>query len=382
MAEVRIRQSRATAKVALGNLGPTVTGTGAFQHNRSSELTSDRVYQLGFDALWERDFFGGQKRNVEAAQADVLTTVESRNDVLVSLTAEVARDYIQLRTYQRQLELSSQNSVAQQHTLDLIRKRFASGFASALEVALAEAEAAAVESQIPLLAASVRQSIHSLSILLGEEPAALASELSVVATIPSVDSASPIGVPSDLLRRRPDIRAAEARIHGATARIGVATSDLFPKFTLTGSLGYRATNAGSLLDWSNRYWSWGPSVSWNIFNMGRLQANVEVQKILQEQEIISYYQTVQKGLQEVEDALVSLNKGRERSKSLMSAATANRRSVALATRLYAEGLSDFTSVLEAQQALYTTEDSLVQTTGALSTSLVALYKALGGGWES
>ena len=188
-------------------------------------------------------------------------------------------------------------------------------------------------------------------------------------------------VPSELLRRRPDIRQAEAQIHSATARIGVAVADLYPKFTISGAAGYRATDFSNLMDWSSRFWSFGPSVSWPLFQSGSLRANVEAQKALQEQEVIIYRQTVLGALQEVENALVAAAKEQAHRAALVMAVAANRKAVGLAETLYTQGLTDFINVLQAERALYETENALVQSSAALSTNLVALYKALGGGWD-
>jgi outer membrane protein, multidrug efflux system len=387
LAEARIRQARAAAVAAGADLGPTLDTSGSYRRSRSttitggqtSSLTSDQ-YQAGFDAGWEIDIFGGRRRNREAARADLQAAEESHRDVLVSLMAEVARDYIQLRGYQQQLAVTRKNLAAQEHSARLTRERFEGGFVSGLDVANAEAQVAGTAARIPLLESSVRQTIYSLSILLGKPPAALEAELTPVEAIPHAPPEVPLGLPSDLLRRRPDIRQAEARIHAATARIGVATAELFPKFTITGSLGYQSDDPGTLFDGS--FWSLGPSALWHLFASGSLRAGVEVQKALQEQEVILYQQTVLGALQEVENALVASTKEQAHRQALVTAVAANRRAVGLAEKLYTEGLTDFINVLQAQQALFSTEDALVQSTAAVSTNLVALYKALGGGWAA
>ena len=210
---------------------------------------------------------------------------------------------------------------------------------------------------------------------------ALDAELTPTGDIPGAPPAVPLGVPSDLLRRRPDIRLAEARIHAATARIGVAAAELFPKFTITGAIGYQASDFGDWFDGSSQFWSFGPSAVWRLFESGRIRAGVEVQKALQEQEVIAYRQTVLGALQEVENALVASVKEQSHRESLSQAVAANRKAVTLAEKLYTEGLTDFINVLQAQQALFSTENALVQSTASVSTNLVALYKALGGGWS-
>jgi multidrug efflux system outer membrane protein len=387
LAEARIREARAAKGVAAGGLGPTLDASGSYQRSRSSaenrtNATTGDQYQAGFDAGWEIDIFGGQRRSVEAADADLQAAVETQRDVLVSLTAEVARNYINLRAFQQQIAITRKNLAAQKHSALLTRQRFEGGFVSGLDVANAEAQSATTGAQIPLLESSVQQAIYSLSVLLGEPPAALAAELSPVGTIPGALPEVPAGVPSDLLRRRPDIRRAESQIHAATARIGVAAAELFPKFTIAGSAGFQSTDFSSWFNWANRFWSFGPSVRWRLFETGRIRAGVELQKALQDQEVITYQQTVLSALQEVENALIVSDKEQAHREALVTAVTANRKAVALAETLYTEGQTDFLNVLQAQGALYTTEDALVQSTRTVSTNLVALYKALGGGWQN
>jgi multidrug efflux system outer membrane protein len=390
LAEARIRQARAARAVVAGGLGPTLDASGSYRRSgsgtstaggKAGSVTGDQ-YQAGFDAGWEIDIFGGTRRSLEAADADLQAAVASHRDTLVSLMAEVARNYIQLRAYQQQIAITRQNLAAQQHSGRLTRERFEGGFVSGLDVANAEALTATTASQIPLLESSARQTIYSLSILMGETPAALDADLSPAGAIPGGPPQVPTGVPSDLLRRRPDIRLAEAQIHAATARIGVAAADLFPKFTIAGSIGYQSSDLGALFDASNHFWSFGPSALWRLFESGRIRAGIQVQKALQEQELIAYRQTVLKGLQEVENALVASAKEQTHRQALVSAVAANRKAVSLAEQLYTEGLTDFINVLQAQQSLYSTEKALVQSTATVSTNLVALYKALGGGWDA
>jgi multidrug efflux system outer membrane protein len=391
LAEARIRQARAVRKIAVSGLGPTVDASGFFQRSDSggssgsghSNRTGDTVvnqYQAGFDAGWELDIFGGVRRGIEAADADLQASVETRRDVLVTLTAEVASTYIDLRAFQQRIRIARENLEVQQHTAELTRRRFQAGFVSALDVANADAQVATTSGQIPLLEASAQQSSYSLSVLLGLDPAALNQELSQALMIPPAPPATPLGVPSDLLRRRPDIRRAEADIHAATARIGVATADLFPTFTISGTVGVRASDFGSWLDWASRFWSFGPSASWNVFASGATRSNIEQQQALQEQSLITYRQTVLTALQEVENALIASAKEAQHREALVDAVSANRKAVVLATTLYTEGQVDFLNVLNSQQSLYSSEDALVQSTGNVSTNLVALYKALGGGW--
>ncbi|MDD3581086.1 MAG: efflux transporter outer membrane subunit, partial [Desulfobacca sp.] len=260
--------------------------------------------------------------------------------------------------------------------------RFAAGFVSRLDVANADAQVATTEAEIPLLESAARAAIYQLGVLLGREPAALEKTLARALPIPPTPPEIPVGLPSDLVRRRPDIRRAEAQIHAATARIGVATADLFPRFNLMGSFGFSANEVSRLGRIDSKFWSWGPSLSWPLFAGGRIRANIEVQNALQEQALITYQKTVLTALQDVETALVAYAKEQEHQKSLAQAVASNRQAVDLAMQLYVAGKTDFLNVLNAQRALYVTEDALTQSTRSLGTNLIALYKALGGGWET
>ncbi len=250
-----------------------------------------------------------------------------------------------------------------------------------MDVENADAQVATTASQIPQLEAATRQKIYNLSILLGLEPSALLEELSPKNSIPLAPPEVPLGIPSELLRRRPDIRRAEAAIHSATARIGVAASDLYPKFNLTGSLNFQNNQLNDLINSKSRFWTIGPSVDWQIFSADRVRSNIELQKALQQESILTYQKTVITALKDVENALVSYSKEYERHKSLTDAVVHNRKAVDTAMQLYERGLTDFLNVLNAQRSLFTAEDALVQSTRSLSTDLVALYKALGGGWQ-
>ncbi|MCC7350302.1 MAG: efflux transporter outer membrane subunit [Phycisphaerales bacterium] len=385
-ATARIRESRASREVTQADIFPNVDVGGSYNRSRNrfapggGDDAHDQ-YKAGFDASWEVDVFGGVRRGVEAANADIAAAVEDRRDVLVSLLAEVARNYIELRGSQRRITIAQENLAAQQKTLDLTKNLLAAGVATDLDVARAEAQVSTTESQIPLLQSSARQSIHALGVLLGTDPMALTPELSQPLPIPNAPPEVPVGIPSQILLRRPDLRRAEAQLHAATARIGVATADLFPRFSLTGSLGLQSSKLSSLGDWDSRYWSIGPSVAWPIFDAGRIAANINVQNARQEQALLLYQQTVLDALRDVEDSLVAYAKEETRRRTLTKAADANRRAVDLANQLYDAGRTDFLSVLQAQRDLFASQDAMVQSDIAVATNLVALYKALGGGWE-
>jgi NodT family efflux transporter outer membrane factor (OMF) lipoprotein len=388
-AEARLREARALRGVVAAGLFPTVDVGGSYSRT-SAEIPKGsfrdfargrNLFRAGFDAAWELDIFGGVRRDIEASEADIQAAVEDRRDVLVTLVSEVAQDYTDLRGFQQQLVIARQNLDAQQHSVRVTEERLRAGLIGRLDVANAQAQAATTESQIPQIESSIQQAIYALGVLLGKPPAALADELSPPAAIPAAAPRVPVGLPSDLLRRRPDIRRAEAQLHAATARIGVATADLFPRFSLTGSLGLESDQLASLVNWGSRSYSFGPSVSWPIFDAGRIMANVRVQNAREEQALITYQKTVLTAMQDTETALIALAKESRHRAALEKALAANREAVDLSTTLYTHGQTDFLNVLQAQRSLYSTQDALVQSDRARASDLIALYKALGGGWD-
>ena len=385
IAESLVRQARAQRGIAVAGFWPSLDANGTYTRqgggSNPNALSGD-FYQAGLDATWELDVFGGTRRSVEAANADVMASVEGRRGVLVTLISEVALNYISLRGYQQQIVIAKDNLVAQEHSAEYARKRFVGGFNSKLDVVNAEAQMATTRAQIPVLESTARQTIYALSLLLAREPSALVAELANDAPIPLTPPDVPVGLPSDLLRRRPDIRQAEAQLHGATARIGVAVADLFPQFSLTGTLGVSGMPPSSLVNWNNRFYSIGPSVNWNVFDFGRIRSNIKVQNELEEQALIGYQKTVLTALNDVESALVAYVKEQQHRQALDEAVTDNKLAVQLATQLYTEGQTDFLNVLIAQRSLYAAQDALVQSERTVSTDLVAIYKALGGGWEN
>jgi multidrug efflux system outer membrane protein len=341
-----------------------------------------QLYQAGFDASWEIDVFGGLRRSVEAATADAQAQEESRRDTMVTLLGDVARNYVQVRGLQRQIHIAFDNIKSQRDTLDLTKSRFKAGLATDLDVARAEAQVNTTEAAVPTLQISLKQSIHALGVLLGQPPETLLQELSTEAPIPPVPASVPVGLPSDLLRRRPDVRRAERQLAGSTARIGVATADLFPKFSLTGALGLESQELRNLPRGDSLFWDIGPTVSWPIFDAGKIQSNIRIQNARQREAVIQYRQAVLTSLEDVENAMTAYQQEQIRRQSLAVAVDANQRAVQLSTLLYTKGLADFLNVLDAQRDLFASQDQLVQSEQNVSADLVALYKALGGGWEA
>lgn len=382
-AAARVREARATMDAAAAGLQPQVDVNGSGTRSRSKLGGTGNVFRAGFDAAWEIDVFGGIRRGVEVADARTRAAIEDARDVRVIVAAEVATTYCDLRGAQAELAIAIKNLEAQKQTLDVTSQRFGAGYVGGLDVANARAQVATTESRIPTLEASIRASAYALGVLLGQEPAAMRAELidGAAAPVPAPPATVPVGLPSDLLRRRPDIRRAEENIHASIAQIGVATADLYPKFSITGSLGVQSGNVEGLGSLANRYWSIGPSVNWPLLDGGRIRANIRLQKALSEETGIAYRKTVLTALAEVETALVNFGREQERRASLEEAVVANRRAVELAMELYTGGKTDFLNVTNAQGSLFLAEDQLVQSTTAISTNLVALYKALGGGWD-
>ena len=307
--------------------------------------------------------------------------MDNRRNVLVTLLAEVARNYLEVRGSQTRLAVAEKNIFTQQQALEIAKARYSAGLSSELDVAQAQAQLATTEAGVPLLQTSMRQAIHQLGVLLGQPPESLLDELLATAPIPSGPPEVPAGLPSDLLRRRPDIRQAEQELAAATARIGVATANLFPRFFLTGAVGQASVDASDFFQSSSRFWSVGPTITWPVFTAGRLRAQVEIQNARQEQAAIRYEKTVLTALQDVESALVAYSKEQITRDSLIQAVKANRQAVDIANELYMRGLVDFLNVIISQRSLNFAEDQLAQSAQRVSSNLVALYKALGGGWE-
>jgi outer membrane protein, multidrug efflux system len=388
LAEARVREARAQWRAAGVASWRTVDATGSYQRVRTSENVPSSssgqerdLFQAGFDAGWEIDLFGGVRRSVEAAQAQLDAAEENRRDVLVTLVAEVATNYLALRGSQSRLAIARENIRTEQDTVALTQGRFDAGLGSKLSVVQSEALLAGTEARIPVLEASIRQTIYRLGVLLGREPQALLEELLPPAEIPPEPPQIPVGLPSDLLRRRPDIRRAERQLAAATASIGVATAELFPQFSLTGLLGLQSGAVSDLLTSQSRFWTLGPTLRWPVFDAGRARAAIQVQTARQEEALVIYENTVLGSLEETESAMVAYAKGRSENDALARAVDTTRQSANIALELYQKGLADFLNVLQSQTALYQVQDQFVQSRQDVSTALVALFKALGGGWQ-
>ncbi len=387
-AMARVREARARRSVASADLFPAFDAAGSAKASRSREhgvgSTRSQTRSLTFDSSWELDLFGGVRRSIEASEADLGASREDLRDVLVSLLSEVALNYIDVRTYQARIEVAEANLKTLKETYDITQYRLEAGLTTQLDVEQALYNLESSRSQLPSLRTGLEGAKNRLAVLLGENPGVMHQELEKREPIPVAPVQVAVGLPADLLRRRPDIRRAERELAAQTARVGEAVADLYPKFKLTGSIGLETLSTGSLLSTGLRTSSMGlgSGITWPIFHAGAIRKNIEVQNALQEQAMIKYESTVLGALEEVENGLVAFAQEQVRRDSLTEAAGAARRAVELAEDKYRSGLIDFSELLDSQRSLLSLEDQLSQSDGTVTANLVRLYKALGGGWKS
>jgi len=393
IASARLMQARAQAGVASSAFLPEGGLTGQYQRIRRDEASvtgaaasaargrEQDFWLAGFDATWEIDVFGAVRRQVEAADADLAASAESLRDTLVSLRGELARNYFELRGLQLRVEIARQEERIRRDNVEITRERAHAGLASELDYARALGELASAEARIPALERSLQAAVFRIGVLLGQEPAGLEAELRAAGALPAVPPELPVGLPSELLRRRPDIRKAERELAAATARIGVSTADLFPRFSLTGSFGYQAADSRLLFRDESNVWAAGPALRWPVLNFRRILSQIDVSKAVRAEALVRYERSVLIALEEVENALTALSREKLRSRSLAEAVEANGLAVKLAMDRYLAGVQSYLAVTDAQAALYAAEDQLAQSRQAQSQALVALYKALGGGWR-
>jgi multidrug efflux system outer membrane protein len=392
-AEARIREARALRGIAGAAQFPSAEAGAGYDRTHGSANVpvgvppgglgpgaNGNLWQTGFDASWEIDVFGGKRRTVEAADASYQATVADLGDVKLTLLAEIGRNYIELRGAQRQLAVARDNLSIQQDSLSLTRSQFDAGLASRLDVLRALAQVSDTEAAIPTFEADERAAIYRIGTLIGESPEDLLPQLTAPQAIPLSVADVPVGLPSDLLRRRPDIRAAERRMAAANARIGVAEADLYPHFSLTGVAGLESLNASTFLSAPSRYFSIGPSINWLIFDAGKVRLEMRAEQARTDQAAAAYRRTVLGALRDVETSLVSYAQSKVRKERLAAEVAADREAINIAMRLYRQGLDDFLPVLDAERSLYAADDKLAQSDRDTALALVALYKALGGGW--
>lgn len=382
----RVRESRFRRGVAKADRFPTLDAAGSATWSRYSKDTgtgnTSDLYAASFDAGWELDIFGGVRRSVEAAEGDLQAIQEDLRDVLVSLLAEVALNYVEVRTFQARLIVAEANLETQNETCQLVLWRYQAGLNDELAVQQARYNLQNTRSQIPTLRTGLEEAMNRIAVLLGEQPGKVHEELKKQVPIPVPSLTVAVGVPADVLRRRPDVRRAERQLAAQTARVGVATADLYPKFTLSGSIGLEALSTSNLSSSGAWTLSGGPRITWAIFKAGAIRQNIEVQSALQEQYFIAYEAAVLSALEEVENALVAYAEEQQRRQSLSEATQAAQKAVKLSQQKYQAGLTDFSNVLDAERSLLSSQDQLAQSDGTVTSDLVRLYKALGGGWTS
>ncbi len=386
LALARVKEERARRGVARADRFPTVTGGGGATRQETSEQMpfggqSNTLYNAGFDATWEADLFGGIRRAVESAEASVEASQEALNDTLITLVSEAALNYVEIRTFQARLAAAQKNQKAQEATFQLVKDRLEAGITTTLTLEQARYNLENTKSQIPTLRIGFEQAMNRLSVLLGKFPGSVNNELKKFKPIPVTPIDVVVGVPAEVMRRRPDVRQAERKLAAQTAQIGVATAELYPKLTLLGSVGLESTSMSTLFTGGAGAFSIGPKITWNIFNAGRVRNNIKIQDAKQEQALISYEQTILTALNDVENSLIAYADEQIRRQALIRSTEASQRAVNLAQELYVSGLKDFLSVLEAQRSLFSFQDQLAVSEGAVVSNLIRLYKALGGGWK-
>ncbi|MEZ4525149.1 MAG: efflux transporter outer membrane subunit [Desulfobacterales bacterium] len=386
-AYARVNESRASLGYAMGEKLPAVSGKGAAQRQRQGEdFTSpladnpSNYFSLGLDSSWEPDFWGRIRRSVESAEAGYHASVENYRDVMVRVCAEVASAYTDVRTLQDRIRFAQSNIKAQRESLRITKARVEAGIAPELDVRQAEMNLARTESVLPTLKSALAQSVNRMGILIGKEPEALHGELAASGSIPKPPKEILVPIPANLLRQRPDIRQAERELAAQTARIGIATAALYPTFTLSGSIGLEA--GSGLFDAASRYWSFGPSLRWNLFDGGRVRSQIQAEEARTVQALAAYEQTVLSALEDVENSLAAYANESIRLDTLKRSVAAARKSVTLVQSLYKTGLADFQNVLDTERTLFEQQDALAASQGQVTQNLIRLYKAIGGGWKA
>ena len=394
-AQARVREARALTGVAGADRYPTVDAVGQYARQLGSEHVPigvppgglgqgahSNLWQAGFDASWEMDVFGSQRRTVEAADANYQAVSEDRADVVLTLLAEVARDYVELRGAQRRIEVARKNLAIEQDLQKLTEDLLAAGLAPQQDLLRAQAQVSDIEAAIPQFETDERAAAYRIAALIGQPSSEVVAELSVPRPIPQAVSEVPVGLPSELLERRPDVRAAERRIAAANARIGIAQADLYPHFSLNAVTGLESLYFSSFSSASSGYYQIGPGVTWRIFDAGRIRFQVRAESARTDAAAAAYQRSVLEAFRDVETALVSYANAKIRSNHLAAESAADQQATDIATLLYKKGVESFLPVLDAERSLYAAEDALALSERDSSLALIALYKSLGGGWAT
>jgi outer membrane protein, multidrug efflux system len=390
IATARLREARALRGETKLDLAPTVQASAGYTKARASDRqlaplpNVDRnqdFYDSGFDAFWELDFFGRVRRQVEASSAEVQSAEASVYATQVSVTAEVARNYFELRGAQQQLAVAQRNAENQGETVRITTARLDAGRGTQLDASRAQAQLSATLATIPDLEAAVTRSMLRLGVLTGQSPEALLPQLSAAQPLPELPNAHDIGTPEQLLRRRPDIRVAERDLAAATAEIGVAVGDLFPRITFLGSWGFSAVKSSDLGNAGSESYSFGPSISWAAFDLGRVRQRIRQREAATDRALAKYEQTVLQALEETDASLTAYSKAIVKEQHLQASASASLEAAKLARARYESGVADFLQVLDAERTALAAEDQLARSETQTATALLATYKALGGGFR-
>jgi NodT family efflux transporter outer membrane factor (OMF) lipoprotein len=395
IALTRLQEVRTQQAVLVGDALPTVAASGAAGRGTGSDITRagalaalraadnkgslEQIRQLGgFAASWELDLFGGYRRAIEAGNYDIEAAAAFRNAALISVVADMARDYVDMRGLQMRLAIIRDNIAIAEQSRDLQQTRFDRGLTNELDLQLANRELATLRSELPPLQSAIQAAQYSIAVLLGQYPEDLAAELAQPGTLPDLPEAVEPGLPLDLLQRRPDIREAERQLGAATARIGVATANLFPRVAISGGLGTQSASIGAQ---GSHIWAFGPSVYWPLLDFGALDALVGIADLQAHERLIAYRKTVIDAVQDADTAIASFVAQEQRLTNLAEAMIASERAVSLAQQRYDRGLTDFLNVVDAERQQYSLEDEYTASQQSAADAFIYLYKALGGGWE-
>lgn len=395
IAAERVEEARALRRITRYDYFPTVTSDASYTNQRLSKdqgfdtglgsvarSRDSETYQVGLDANWELDIWGRVRRSNWAARFDLEAQEALRQDTMVLIAAETARTYLELRGLQNELGVAQRNAQNQRDTLKLTESLLQGGRGTELDTSRARAQLNSTLAAIPTIESAIKRDIHRISVLTGEQPDVLTRQLIKSKPMPQLPSLLRIGDPADLLRRRPDIRAAEAQLGAATERVGVATADLFPRVTFNGRVGLQAADFAGLGNSGSDTYNFGPGITWAAFDIGRVFAQIDVNRSRMRQQIANYEKTVLGALQETEDALVDFGKQRQRRGFLSEAASASQQAAKLARERYQTGVATFLEVLDAERVMLEAESRLAESETLTAISQVAIYKALGGGWET
>jgi multidrug efflux system outer membrane protein len=393
-AQARVHQGRYLSAIAAGEKVPQIDAIGSVIRKRESEgvipnlppeiSRTDNFYEIGAGWTWEIDAWGRVRRNIASANYSYEASIEDLRDILVILCADVAINYVQVRTLQTRIDNANKNVKRQEATLVLTSERFKAGLVPKLDVRQADLNLARTKSVIPLLTEALKQTIHRLGVLIGEQPSVLFDRLNTAQAIPKPATAITVGIPADIIRQRPDIRSAERQLASQFEQIGVATAHLYPQFRLSGDFLFESAQGGfsNIFRERNTSWTAGPSFVWNLFDGDRIRSNIKFEEAIADEAYFNYNQTVLEALEDVENNMVAYTQENKRQANLKDSVEAAQDSVDLVTVLYRTGLVDFQNVLDMERSLFQQQDEFVSSQGTVVINLINIYRALGGGWSA